>query len=236
MSQGKWHQRAQSSQEENSTQPRAHCWCPSCQKDRGGFGGNRPGSQVWLLGRISPRLTGVWPFSCHEREPSVGPRVLIPAFDHRGRVKWRMTDAVTIELVKLKLIIYVCENNSYGALSTWCSWGGAEGMRGLSVWGELSVSRQQNLQTWKPGSLVEVQDFANPSVPVVSIFQNRNSCQNGEHRHRRCLELRRWNAEGDGKGGERGGCNGASNNGKKSRNLNFRLCSQWPWANCVSTV
>lgn len=64
-------------------------------------------------------------------------------------------------------------------------------MRGLSVWGELSVSRQQNLQTWKPGSLVEVQDFANSSVLVVSIFQNRNSCQNGEDRHRRCLELRR---------------------------------------------
>lgn len=64
-------------------------------------------------------------------------------------------------------------------------------MRGLRVWGQLFVSRQQNLQTGKLGNLVEVQDFSNPSVAVVSISQNRNSCQNGEDCHSQCLELRR---------------------------------------------
>lgn len=48
-------------------------------------------------------------------------------------------------------------------------------MRGLG--GELSAWRQQNLQTWKLKNLVEVHDFANPSLLVISISQNRNSSQ-----------------------------------------------------------
>lgn len=64
--QEKRHQRAQSSQEKNLTdQSQASCPFPSFENSHGDLGESWAESYVPLLRRVSPRLTSIWPFSCH---------------------------------------------------------------------------------------------------------------------------------------------------------------------------
>lgn len=151
-----------------------------------------------------------------------------------------MTDAVTSKLVKLMLIIYADEHNSYVVLCSWLFLRRRWGDKGLSVQEELSVSRQQKLQTWLRSWLIWLKYSTLLTPWCLSLTFPRTGTT---VKMERIAIASAWSSEDETP--EREERVGKEKNAiwhwgikhwKKSQNLNFHPCSQWPWANHVTSM